>query len=75
MKVATRSLQPRASELPPTGSEKGKTKVNLYFLSVHGEALEVFKNHVDVALSRVVSGHGRGGLNFGLDDVRGLFLP
>ena len=38
-------------------------------------SLEVFKNHVDVALRDMVSGHGGDGLTFGLDDLRGLFQP
>ena len=38
-------------------------------------SLEVFKNHVDMALRDVVSGHGGGGLVVGLDDLRGLFQP
>ena len=38
-------------------------------------SLEVFKNHVDVALRDVVSGHGGGGLAVGLDDLRVLFQP
>ena len=37
--------------------------------------LEVFKNHGDVALRDVVSGHGGDGLMVGLDDLRGLFYP
>ena len=37
--------------------------------------LEVFKNHVDVALRDMVSGHGGGGLVVGLGDLRGLFQP
>ena len=38
-------------------------------------SLEVFKNHGDVALRDVVSGHGGGGLMVGLEDLRGLFQP
>ena len=37
------------------------------------EVVEVFKNHVDVALRDVVSGHGGGGLVVRLGDLRGLF--
>ena len=77
MKVATRSLQPQASELPPTGSERGKTTMSLYFLSeappIHGRGLEVFRNHVDVLLRDMVSGHGEDGLMAGLGNLRGLF--
>ena len=40
---------------------------------VQSPSLEVFKNHVDMALRDVVSGHGGGGLVVGLDDLRGLF--
>jgi len=35
----------------------------------------VFKNHGDVALRDVVSGHGRDGLMVGLDDLSGVFQP
>ena len=35
-------------------------------------SLEVFKNHVDVALRDVVSGHGDDSLTLGLDDLRSL---
>ena len=42
---------------------------------VQSPSLEVFKNHVDMALRDVVSGHGGGGLVVGLDDLRGLFQP
>ena len=38
-------------------------------------SLKVFKNHVDVALSDMVSGHGGDGLMVGLDDYSGLFQP
>jgi len=34
--------------------------------------MEVFKNHIDVALRDVVSGHGGDGLIIGLDGLRGL---
>jgi len=37
--------------------------------------LEVFKKHRDVVLRVMVSGHGRGGLEVGLDDLRSLFQP
>jgi len=40
---------------------------------VESPSLEVFKNHVDVALKDMVSGHGGDGLTVGLGDVRGLF--
>ena len=40
---------------------------------VESPSLEVFKNHVDVALRDVVSGHGGDGLVVGLDDLSGLF--
>ena len=36
---------------------------------------EVLKIHGDVALRNVVSGHGRGGLEVGLDGLSGLFQP
>ena len=35
-------------------------------------SLEVFRNHADVALRDMVSGHGGGGLVIGLDDLRDL---
>ncbi len=38
-------------------------------------SLEVFKNHGDVALRDVVSGHGGDGLMVGLDDLSGVFQP
>ena len=39
-------------------------------------SLEVFKNHVGVALRDVVSGHGEvDGLMVGVVDLRGLFQP
>ena len=38
-------------------------------------SLVAFKNHVDVALRDVVSGHGGGRLLVGLDDFSGLFQP
>jgi len=37
--------------------------------------LEVFKNHVDVALRDMVSGHGGGRLTVGLENLRGPFQP
>jgi len=40
---------------------------------VESSALEVFMNHVDVALRDVVSGHGGGGLVVGVGDFQGLF--
>jgi len=39
---------------------------------VESLSLEVFKNHVDVALRDVVSGHGDDSLTVGLDDLRSL---
>ena len=42
---------------------------------VQSLSLEVFQNCVDVALRNVVSGHGRGGLEVGLDGLSGLFQP
>ena len=36
---------------------------------------EMFGNHGDVALRDVVCGHGGGGLEVGLDDLRVLFQP
>jgi len=42
---------------------------------VQSATLEVFKNHGDVALWDMVSGHGGGGLGVGLGDVRDLFQP
>ena len=42
---------------------------------VQSPSLEVSQNRVDVALKDVVSGHGGGGLEVGLDDLRGLFQP
>jgi len=38
-------------------------------------SLEVAHNRVYVALKDVVRGHGGGGLEGGLDDLRGLFQP
>ena len=38
-------------------------------------SLEVFKNHVDVALRDAGSGHGGGELMVGLGDLRGLLQP
>ena len=37
--------------------------------------LEVFKKHVDVALTAKFSGHNGGGLEVGLDDLSGIFQP
>ena len=42
---------------------------------VQSPFLEVLKNHVDVALRDVVSGHGGDELVVGLNDLRGLFQP
>ena len=42
---------------------------------VESPSLEVFKNHVDVALRDVVSGHGWVGLVVGLGDLSDLFQP
>jgi len=36
-------------------------------------SLEIFKNHVDVALRDMVSGHSGDGLKTGQADLRGLF--
>ena len=36
---------------------------------------EVFKSHIDVALSNVVSRHDRDRMTVGLGDLRGLFQP
>ena len=36
-------------------------------------SMEVFKKYADVALRDVVSGHGGGGWEVGLGDLRGLF--
>ena len=41
--------------------------------TVESPSLEVFKNHVDVALRDVVSGHGGDGLTVGLHDLKGNF--
>ena len=38
-------------------------------------SLEVFKNHEDVVLRDVASGHGGSGLVVGLADLGGLFQP
>jgi len=38
-------------------------------------SLEVFKNHVHLALRDVVSGHGGDGLVIVFGDLRGLFQP
>ena len=42
---------------------------------VHSPSLEVFKNHVDVALRDLVSGRGGDGLMVGLVGLSGLFQP
>ena len=42
---------------------------------VESLCLEVFKNHGDVALGDVISGHGGDGLAVGLDGLRDLFQP
>ena len=42
---------------------------------VESPSLEVFRNHGDVALRDVVSGHGGHGLMVELDDLSGLFQP
>ena len=42
---------------------------------VESLCLEVFKNHVDVALRDVISRHGGDGLTAGLSDLCGLFQP
>ena len=42
---------------------------------VQSPSLELFRNHGDVALRDVVSGHGGGGLVDGLGDLRGFFHP
>ena len=36
-------------------------------------SLEVFKEHGDVALRHMVSGHGGGALTTGLENLRGAF--
>lgn len=38
-------------------------------------SLELPKNHVDVALRYMVSGHGGGGMMIGLHDLSGLLQP
>ena len=42
---------------------------------VESSALEVFMNHVDVALRDVVSGHGGAGLMVARDYLSNLFQP
>lgn len=37
--------------------------------------MEMFKNCVDLALRKVISGHGKDGLVVRLDDLCGLFQP
>ena len=43
--------------------------------AVQSPSLKVFKNHVDVALRDVASGHDGDGLTVELDDFGGLFQP
>ena len=38
-------------------------------------SLEMFKNHGDVTVRDMISGHGGDGLMAGLNDVSGLFQP
>ena len=38
-------------------------------------SLEMFKNHGDVTVWDMISGHGGDGLMAGLNDVSGLFQP
>jgi len=42
---------------------------------VESPSLEALKNCGDAALRDVVSGHGGGGLEVGLDDLNGIFQP
>lgn len=42
---------------------------------VESPSPEVLREHVDVALRNVVSGHGGDALTVGLDDLRGLIRP
>ncbi len=42
---------------------------------VPSPSLEVLKNHGDVVLRAMLSGHGGDGLTAGLGDLRGLFQP
>ena len=42
---------------------------------VESPSLEVFKNHMDVALSNMVSGHGGDRLVVEHDNLRSLFQP
>ena len=42
---------------------------------VESPSLDVFRNHVDVALRDTVSGYGGGGLMVGLGNLSGLFQP
>jgi len=56
-------------------TKSGEAVAQLSREMVQSPSLEVFQNRVDVALKDVVSGHGGGGLEVGLDDLRGLFQP
>jgi len=40
---------------------------------VDSPSLEVFQDHVDVALRDMVSGHGGDGVMLGLNDLSGIF--
>ena len=42
---------------------------------MESSSLEVFQNHIDVALRDVVSGHGGDVLMVGLGDLSGCFHP
>ena len=42
---------------------------------VESLSLEVFKDHIDMELREVVSGHGGSELMVGLDGLSGLFQP
>ena len=46
-----------------------------YWKRLESLFLEVFKNHRDVALRDMGSGHGGDGPAIGLDELRGLFQP
>jgi len=56
-------------------TKSGEAVAQLCREMVQSPSLEVFQNRVDVALKDVGSGHGGGGLEVGLDDLRGLFQP